>query len=333
LFPSDSAVEPEPGDVSFCEEHWAYLNEKGPIAVFSQTDEPPPPAEELFGEVFRAARVMLDENITDEELIIPTLAFANQASGLPELQAVKDSFAETADDHGRREEFLRDFRQRFKGLEPRCLSDGVLILESKRLSPEVFRYPNTPILKEIEIDVFMRSVKPQEVADCYKLELEQEGVPYDESSEGSFVYRGYPTHLSLVVGPGKNLNADQVARLSSTRRQLIFPPPELVRGFYDDLKGSVYRETVRGFTHVLGGRQSGEAAKADNLIPACVAWYLRKQGGVADDHRLARLLNREILAKHGKQEIGVNSGQAMWKGIDKVGDSIKRVEFILQRGL
>jgi len=325
--------DPDPSEVYFCEEHWVYLNEEGSITTISPVDETSQPPEEAFTEVFRAATVLFSEKITDEDLIIPTLAFANQASARPELEATRGRFAEVAGDPERREKFSQGFRQKFKGLEPESLSDDVLILRGVPVSLALSMYPDTGILKEIEIDVFMRSVKPEEVASLYKLELDREGISYNEPSEGSFVFRGYVTHLSMVVGPGKHLNADQTARLSSIRGQLTFPPPELVRDFYAGLKGSVYRGRVRGFVHVLRGRQSGEATRADNLIPACVAWYLRECGGITDNHRLARLLNRELLTKCGKPGVEANSGQAMWKSIESVGHSIKWAEVTLQTGL
>jgi hypothetical protein len=195
------------------------------------------------------------------------------------------------------------------------------------------KYPGTTILKEITIDVFMRSVKPQDVERRYQQELEQQKIPYDRSCEGSFAYRSHDTHFSIVIGPDGNLNAEQMARLVYWGRQPSFPPPELVRDVYMAFKGSMTKKRFRGLGYLLGGRQSGDPAKAINLIPACVAWYLREQGGIGDDHRLATLLNREFLAKCGKLEVRAKSGQAIWKSIDKVGASIKRVEFTLQEGL
>jgi hypothetical protein len=333
-----SDIDYDPGDVYFCEEHWERLHEAESITGFSSAvsaaDEPFRPPEEVFGEVFKAAKALFEENVTEEDLIIPTLAFANQASALSELKAIRERFAEIADNRSRREQFANDFEQRFRGLVPTNLSDDVLILKSIRLSSDVSRYPGTTILKEVKIDVFMRSVKLEEVERLYKQMLEQESVRYDESSEGFCGYRLSDTHVSIVVLPcQEELDSDRVALLSSWGRQLTFPPPELVRKLYASLKGSVYRGKVWGVSHILGGRQSGKTAQADNLIPACVAWYLRERGGIADDHRLATLLNRELLAKCQKPEVGVKSGEAIWKSIDKVGDSIKRVEFTLQKGL
>jgi hypothetical protein len=94
----------------------------------------------------------------------------------------------------------------------------------------------------------------------------------------------------------------------------------------------VHPRRFRGVAYALGGRQSGHAASADNLIPACVGWYLREPGRISDKHRLARLLNLYLLAPCGKRQIGVSPDDAIWRNIDKVANSIKRAELALQKG-
>jgi hypothetical protein len=180
--------------------------------------------------------------------------------------------------------------------------------------------------------VFMRSVTTDEVAEHYERWLVEEGLAYDESSQGTFGWRGSDACLAMTVGSGKELNEGQVARMSLSGRQPVFPPPQLVAALYESLKGSVNSRRFRGFAYALGGRQSGRAASPDNLIPACVAWYLRETGGISDKPRLARLLNQHLLAPCGKTYIGVTSDNAVWKNIDKVADSIMRVELALQKG-
>jgi hypothetical protein len=110
----------------------------------------------------------------------------------------------------------------------------------------------------------------------------------------------------------------------------MFPPPQLIGELYESLKGSVNSKRFRGFAYALEGRQSGPAASPDNVIPACVAWYLRERGRISDKHRLARLINQHLLAPCGRREIGVTSDNAIWRTIEKVADSIMRVELALQ---
>src|SRR5215213_7650508 len=319
------------GESSFCEEHREQLYSEG-ITVFSPIVDPPQPPEESFSELFRAARVLFAYNVTEEEQIVPTLAFANRASALRELQSVKGQFAKVGDSEERREEFLIDFYQRFRGLIPIAISNEVLLLRRVPMFLNAVRYPGTTVVKEIMIDVFMRSATTDEVAERYERCLVEEGLAYDESSQGTFGWRGLDACVAMTVGSGKELNEGQVARMSLSGLQPVFPPPQLVAAQYESLKGSVNSRRFRGFAYALGGRQSGPAASPDNLIPACVAWYLRETGGIRDKHRLARLINQHVLAPCGKTDIGVTSDNAIWKNIDKVADSIMRVELALQKG-
>jgi hypothetical protein len=293
-------------------------------------EEPRPLPQDIFKELFGAAKTLFKRGIAQEELIIPTLAFANRASALPELKALRDQFAELEDSDTLRDQFVNDFYQRFRGLIPITVSDEVLVLRRVPMFLNAVRYPGTTVVREVVIDVFMRSVKPAEVAEHYERWLVGEGLTYDESSQGMFSYAFPNAYLAMTVGPGKVLNEGQVARMSLSGRQPVFPPPQLVAEQYRSLKGSVTRKRVRGFAYALGGRQSGPTASPDNLIPACVGWYLREPGRISDKHRLAGLLNQHLLAPCGKREVGVTSDNAIWKNIDKVDDSIKRVELALQ---
>jgi hypothetical protein len=318
------------GDTYFCEKHWEQLHEEGFISFFSHVNEPPPPPEVAFSELLRVARVLFANNVAEEERIIPTIAFANRASALPELKSLRDQFAKIEDNGALREQFSADFYQRFRGLMPVAVSDEVLILRRVPMFLNAVRYPGTTVVKEIMIDVFMRSVTTDEVAEHYERCLVEEGLAYDESSQGTFGWRGSDACVAMTVGSGKELNEGQVARMSLSGRQPVFPPPQLVAALYESLKGSVNSRRFRGFAYALGGRQSGRAASPDNLIPACVAWYLREPGGISNKHKLAGLLNQHLLAPCGKRDIGVTSDYAIWKNIDKVADSIMRVELALQ---
>jgi hypothetical protein len=320
------------GDIYFCEKHWEQLHTEETIAVFSSVNDPPLPPEEVFSELFRAARVLFTTNVTAEERIIPTLAFANRASVLPELEATRMRFAEIESSRETREHFSNNFCRRFKGLRPVTVSDQVLILSKVPVFVYVSRYPNAAGVKEVGLSVFMRSVKPEEVAEHYREALARERIPWEESSTGTFSWEFADTYLSMTVNSGKELNLGQAQRFTSRGVQIAFPPPQLIGELYAALKGSVNSRRFRGFAYALEGRQSGPAASPDNLIPACVAWYLRESGGIRDKHRLVRLVNQYLLAPCGKREIGVTSDNAIWKNIDKVADSIKRVEFALQNG-
>jgi hypothetical protein len=306
------------------QEH-GYLNYSPPAR-----EEPRLLPQDEFKELFGAAKTLFKRGITEEDLIIPTLAFANRASALPELKTLGDQFAQIEDRSALREQFSTDFYQRFRGLIPATVLDEVFVLRRVPMFLNAVKYSGTTVVKEVVIDVFMRSVKPKDVAEHYGRWLVEEGITYEAFSQGSFSWNASNAYLAMTIGPGKELNEGQVARISLGGRQPAFPPPQLVAGQYDVLKGSVNSRRFRGLAYGLGGRQSGPAASPDNLIPACVAWYLREVGGISDKHTLARLVNQHLLAPCGKREIGVTPDNAMWTNIDKVADSIKRVELALQ---
>jgi hypothetical protein len=309
----------------------ALLQEEGWMPYLPPAgEEPNSPPEDLFEELFCASRALLNSAIAKEDLIIPTLAFANRASVFPELQSLRDRFAKIEDSFEVREQFSSDFYRRFKGLVPVSVSDGILVLRRVPLYLDVTTYPGSTVIKEIVIDVFRRSVKPGEVAEHYERLLTRQGLASDKSSEGVFSWGFSDAYLAMRVGPGKQLNEGQVARRSSSGRQLMFPPPQLVGELYESLKGSVNSKRFRGIAYALEGRQSGPVASPDNLIPACVAWYLRERGRISDKRRLVRLINQHLLAPCGKREIGVTSDNAIWRNIEKVAGSIMRVEFALQ---
>jgi len=295
-------------------------------------NEPPPPPEVAFSELLRVARVLFANNVAEEERIIPTLAFANRASALSELKSLRDQFAKIEDNGAVREQFSTDFYQRFRGLMPVAVSDEVLILRRVPMFLNAVTYSGATVVKEVVIDVFRRSVKPEEVAERYERWLVAENLAYDESDQGTFSWAFADAYLAMTVAPGKELNEGQVARFPSSGRQLMFPPPQLVAELYRSLKGSVHRNRFRGLAYALEGRQSGHPTSPNNLIPACVAWYLREPGGISNKHKLARLINQHLLAPCGEKEIGVTSDYAIWKNIDKVANSIKRVELALQKG-
>ena len=135
------------GDTYFCERHREQLHKEEAIAVFSPVNEPPPPPQEAFSELLRVARVLFANNVAEEEQIIPTLAFANRASALPELKSLRDQFAKIEDNGALREQFSADFYQRFRGLMPVAVSDEVLILRRVPIFVNAVRYSGATVVK------------------------------------------------------------------------------------------------------------------------------------------------------------------------------------------
>lgn len=115
--------------------------------------------------------------------------------------------------------------------------------------------------------MFLRSVKPEVIAEHYRQALIREGIPYGESNAGSFDWDFPGVCFSMTFHPGNKLNAGKARRFSARGAQVTFPPPELLAELYAGLKGSVNKQRFRGFAYALGGRQSGKPAWPDNPIP------------------------------------------------------------------
>ena len=65
-----------------------------------------------------------------------------------------------------------------------------------------------------------------------------------------------------------------------------------MQGFYEMLLG---KPSGDGFYKRLATRTRGPAPSADNLISACVAFYLRNNGKIQSRKEIHRLLNEHVL--------------------------------------
>lgn len=280
-----------------------------------------------FSSLFAAGRVLLTAGIAEEDLIISTLAFANWVSepAGQRIEAARDDFDALKDNPDSRENFARRFYGKFRGLVPEDVLGDVFVVRRVPIFVETLQRKAGAPDEEIEIDVFMRSVKPGDVADLYERELLRQQMAYDPSNGGSFRWQFQSTYLSITVGP------DEVSLHEAGWP--VFPPPQLVGELYGALKGSTHSKKFRGFAYALGGRQSGNASLPANLIPACLVWYLRNYGQIKERRRLATLVNRYLLKGCGVPEVGVGPDHAIWRNADEVAKEILRVEESLRMGL
>ena len=117
-------------------------------------------------ELFHAARVLFEEGVADDDLIIPTLAFAARASvaDKPWLAQLKDLLLKTGGSSEEWESLWRLFIDTFDTLQPDRIANGVPILRRVDLYVHLFDFdpakPEAWVVKEIYIDVYSRSVKP-----------------------------------------------------------------------------------------------------------------------------------------------------------------------------
>jgi len=112
-----------------------------------------------------------------------------------------------------------------------------------------------------------------------------------------------------------------------------FPTTRIVQGFYEMLLG---KPSGDGFHKRLATRTRGPAPTADNLIPACVAFYLRNSGRIQSPKEIHRLLNEHVLRETHKKVLpeGDSSSESnqLWENVNnptKVRNPLFDVELTL----
>jgi hypothetical protein len=306
-----------------CRECWAGIVAGEPPRVCEPGDSDHVPAEERYEALLHAAKVLLAEGVTREEEIVPTLVWAARSWGLRQLATATKRFA----DAGEATAAWADLKGRFMGavgaFEPLRVADGVLILRWAPVAVVAVVNGDTGVTEAITVEVRQRSVKPEDVALQYAKYLREKGIPEDpagldiraEASNGC---------LRLTIRPGGDI------LLAGWSGQWPFSAPRYVEANYDALRGSPSKE---GYGDALDGRWKGSPRKADNLIPAVVAWYMGERGRLIEQPRLrptvARLLNEALLSPCGKQQLAEgasNSSDTVWRDAKLVDPFIRRAE-------
>ncbi len=110
-------------------------------APISEEDESLPP-EQRFEEVFKAARILLREGVTEEAQIIPTLALANEVGqGTLGLITAKERLVAAWEDSSEAWEVEADRLVReHPNFRPVRVVDGMLILEWLPVSVDIRNY-------------------------------------------------------------------------------------------------------------------------------------------------------------------------------------------------
>jgi hypothetical protein len=89
-----------------------------------------------------------------------------------------------------------------------------------------------------------------------------------------------------------------------------------VQEFYRMLLGTPSGD---GFTRHLALRTRGGPPTAANLVPACVAFYLREYGKIESRKEIHRLLNEHVLRETGKElpeeAYGSSETNQLWRDV------------------
>jgi hypothetical protein len=275
--------------------------------------------------VFITAAVLLNEDITAEDTLIPTLVFAKIAGGSPEYSALVEKreaasgmeiarFMHAAMDWPPRRsqtpaeyaKTLREYVQAhgYGGWELVCIARGVPILRVRPLVALPETHPDTQILKSVRIQVLSRHVKPAEVSASYERLLTDSGVRWDENNSGFVKYRLHEGFLEVAAGlEGKvsPLMAESVGADSLYSWPAYnFPPPGLVADIYESLLGKVHKRTGRGFAYALDLYDKPQSERsAKKIILAFAAWHIGEGPSARippkSRPRVARVLNKQLL--------------------------------------
>ena len=203
--------------------------------------------------VFSTGAVLLDENITAEDTLIPTLVFAKIAGGSPEYAAVvKDKeqasgleivrLMHAADDWPpQRSQTPEEYAQTltdyvrthgYGGWELVRVVHGVPILRVRPLALIPEMHPDTQILKSVRIQVLSRRLKPGAVRDEYERVLIEQGAHWHENNHDLIPYQAADGYLEINAGTGGEVSPLMAESLSDKLLSwpaYNFPPPTLHR--------------------------------------------------------------------------------------------------------
>jgi hypothetical protein len=292
--------------------------------------------------VFLAAGVLLNEGITAEDTLIPTLVFAKVAGGTPEYTALVEKSEpasgleiaklmhaanhwppQRSESSAQYAKTLAEYVQEhgYRGWELVRIARGVPVLRVRPVVALPEAHPDTQILKSVRVQVLSRHVKPAEVGKSYERLLTDSGVRWDENNSGYISYRLHDGFLQVEAGleatisplMAESVGADTLYSWPAYN----FPPPRLVAGLYESLLGSVHKRRGRGFAYDLDlyGKPHRERS-AKKIVIAFAAWQVG-EGHLArippkSRPRVARVLNRQLLEP--EEHLPENS----WSSEDKV---------------
>jgi hypothetical protein len=294
----------------------------------SSEEEPLPPPEERFGELFKAARVLLREGIVEEDLIYPTLAYANELGqkilDFKEEASMLVSAKNDADWESAVERFLR----RHDGMAPVEVVDGVVILYWLPVDGGVMMYPipDMEIPEEVRIRILphTRPPEPEHIASVYESILSTYEVSYGSSSAGSIGFEFIEDALLIST----YASADTASRIPSEHAAAIFKDhkpeflhPRLFATFCQVLLGTGSGD---GFARRLASRKRGKAPDPTKLIPACVAFYLKWYGDLrgAKAHWLLNKYLHDYGVELPEEGCSNSASNQLWRDAKKAGEKL-----------
>jgi hypothetical protein len=276
--------------------------------------EEPVPAEERFREVFESARVLLQEQAS-EDLVLPTLAMEGLIVRDGELGGwaeIKRSLLQAWGNAEAWENEKAQLLERPGTVTPVRVTRSAVILERVPVVARVVRSGTR--IDGIVIEITPgEPPTPEEVAEAYKRALEASGILtyHERAASLDWVFNDYQLRIGL--------KPKQV--YMGFGHEGAFPAPYIFRELYKGIiSGPLGRRS--GKTRASGGPMA-----PDNSIPAVVALYLRVFGQVRWI-QVYKLLNQHVLKNTWKDcipedELDANY-QSRTKQLKRSTDAVRR---------
>ena len=297
------------------------------------------PPEDRFSELFKAARALFKAGEAEEDVVHPTLVFANEI-GQDSVKAAAKERLVTAWSGGKAWcEEADNFARKYKGFTPVRVVEGALFLKLQPAFAEIRNHQNTNVPKEVEIRVHPRRVpaSPKQVAAAYEQVLSDADIPCDVddrvSLDSELSREGV---LWMLVRHGEEVLEGDVPVVSQGLKPR-FPHPRLIGALFNALYGKP-TQGKDGVASYLKTRKAGGEMQIYNLLPACVAFLLRCYGKLKQGE-VHNLLNKNMLRDwHPQGEIPEmkddpashhSRKSQLWDDVDKVKEKLFNIAYVL----
>lgn len=321
-------------------------------------EEPPEPPEERFARLFKAAQVLLREGIAEEDVIYPTLAYANQLGlgivvygelgrVILDVDEEADTLVSSAEKNVGWEAAVERFSRRHSGLVPIKVVDGIVILRWLAVDGGVHFYPlpgaKIPEVVTVRIRPRTGSLESGLISRVYENILSAHEVSYGTFMVSSTDHEVVGNELFIR----SYASTDTATRIPSEYAEAVFgdrapefAPPDFVEGYGRLLLGSG-RKGKSGFDRWMNRRKSGmpptnTPQRTANLIRVCVAYFLGNDGGLPEGVVAHRLLNKHVLPLPEDvamlPEVGISTKEstALWRATKKAGERLNAAAWAIQ---
>jgi len=271
-----------------------------------------------FRELFTAARVLLEENAPENQ-IIPTLALANHlCHGVPRLVTEKEQLELLQGDEQAWTEGANRFARRFGGLRPVRIANGILILERQPVLVTVGYARTHKTSVDVVVTVYPHRAPlaaPAEVAMLYDKALSDAGLAHEERRTAHLSFAFYNSRLEITVRPGTVIKRATITEGVTVSKpgwrsdEAPFPHPHLMGELYGTLRKEFARE--------LATRIRSRPPKSKHLVPACVAYLMECHGERRKG--IHKLLNDHVVCGTGTEfkNAGLSETVQLWRNARK----------------